>query len=171
MDGFRIASPMVGYLIFWSITKQVVYVRSDLVSGVFSESLAGLLEGQLNLSSMYQVLKYAGREILSIDIWGMIGWSVLIGIAGLLLFRRRQALHLPAHLVIAFLYILAILGGYYLFSFDNTRQHSVNWWLGSGLARMSLPGVLLLWMVITRGALAVCSFNLGLLRETPGKRD
>jgi hypothetical protein len=153
MDGVRIASPVVGYLVFWSITRQVVYARSDLVTGVFGEVLVGLLEGQLNLSSLNQVLKYAGREILSIDIWGMIGWSVLIGIVGLFLSRRRHVGRLPTHLVIAFLYILAILGGYYLFSFDTTRQHSVNWWLGSGLARMSMPGVLLLWIVIARAAL------------------
>jgi hypothetical protein len=155
MDVIRIASPVAGYLIFWLITKQVAYVKSGFVSGVFNDFLVGLLNGQLNLSSLYLVLRFAGREFLSIDIWGMVGWSALFGIAGLLLYKRRYAGCLPAHLVIAFLYILAILGGYYLTSFNTTHQHTVDWWLKSGLTRMSIPGVLLLWMVIARDVLAL----------------
>jgi len=41
-------------------------------------------------------------------------------------------------------YMLAILGFYFLASFDTV--HDISWWVNTGLMRMMLPAFILLWL-------------------------
>jgi hypothetical protein len=161
-----LASPIAVYAIFWSLIKPVAYSQTGFTAGIYRDALDGILRGEFHTAELVQI---AGNllGVLSIETWGLIGWSCLVGLAGVFYFRIRSEEPVSKELLIGALYLGSIAGGYYLTAYLAARVHPVDWWTGGGFARMILPGILLVWAGSTRSVLGRVDTNPALL---PGEK-
>ena len=96
----------------------------------------------------FEEIGYIGRRIIgdlfSFEVWGVLGLGMLFVL--LLALLEHGKLPRPAVFALGcgFLWVGLIAGIYYLASFDSV--HDLSWWVNSGLDRMLLPALLLLWI-------------------------
>ncbi|MBN1146878.1 MAG: hypothetical protein JXA78_06465 [Anaerolineales bacterium] len=131
------------YGLFWWVLKAQVYTRQLAKSGLAASALEQALRGNLHVDEALYVLRSFFSTTVDLKSWGVLG-------AGAMLVLILLLLHSPARkrgwllALIGLLYTSAILGMYYLASYDTI--HDISWWVSTGLDRMLLPGFLLLWL-------------------------
>jgi len=134
--------PLGGYTIFWLFLKGVIYDQqfgSDLVT----PALAQLSHGNLHIAETRFVMHSIFSQLMIIKFWGVVGIGIIIAlILSLVPLLWRKSLWVV--FVSGLVYMLAILGFYFLASFDTV--HDISWWVNTGLMRMMLPAFILLWL-------------------------
>jgi hypothetical protein len=134
--------PIGVYTVFWFFLKGVIYDQqfgSDLVT----PALAQITRGNLHIAEALFILRSTFSHIMRIKVWGVVGIGIIIAlILSLVPILWRKSLWVV--FVSGFAYMLAILGFYFLASFDTV--HDISWWVNTGLDRMLLPGFLLIWI-------------------------
>jgi hypothetical protein len=132
--------PLGVYTVLWLFLKGVVYDQqfgSDLVT----PALEQILRGNLHVAEALFILRSTFSQFIKIKVWGVVGIGIIIVlILSLVPLLWRKSLWVV--LVSGLAYILAILGFYFLASFDAV--HDISWWVNTGLDRMLLPGFLLI---------------------------
>jgi hypothetical protein len=134
--------PLGVYSVFWLILKGVIYDQqfgSDLVT----PALAQLSHGNLHISEALFIMHSIFSQLIIIKFWGVVGIGIIIAlILSLVPLLWRKSLWVV--FVSGLAYMLAILGFYFLASFDTV--HDISWWVNTGLMRMMLPAFILLWL-------------------------
>jgi hypothetical protein len=144
-------SPLIGYALFWRKVRGAAYAQVGFTSVLLEDVIAGLGRGEFYTAEAVQVVRVFLGELLSFQAWGLAGWGVLIGTLGVVIVRFKRGVPVPLEVYLGWLYIAVILAGYALTPFLEARDHPVDWWLGGGLNRMVMPGVLLVWAGVGRG--------------------
>jgi len=134
--------PLGVYSAFWLILKGVIYDQrfgSDLVT----PALVQLSHGNLHITETLFVTHSIFSQLMIIKVWGVVGIGIIIAlILSLVPLLWRKSLWVV--FVSGLAYMLAILGFYFLASFDTV--HDISWWVNTGLMRMMLPAFILLWL-------------------------
>ena len=134
--------PLGVYTVFWLFLKGVIYDQqfgSDLVT----PALAQISRGDLHIAEALFILRSTFSHIMRIKVWGVVGIGIIITlILSLVPLLWRKSLWVV--FVSGLAYMLAILGFYFLASFDTV--HDISWWVNTGLMRMMLPAFILLWL-------------------------
>lgn len=137
-----LAAPLVIFSSLWLVFSGPIYMHSEQNTRLLSNALNHLLRGDLHLTEAGFILNYLVLEFLSPSTWGIVGiGSVLFILAGIF---NPQTKVLSPSVLTALLFLLIFIGIYYLSSFDST--HDISWWVSTGLNRMIMPGVTLLWV-------------------------
>ncbi len=134
--------PIGVYTVFWLFLKGVIYTQqfgSDLVT----PALAQLSHGNLHIAETLFIMCSIFSQLMIIKFWGVAGIGIIVAlILSLVPLLWRKSLWMV--FVSGLAYMLAILGFYYLASFDTV--HDISWWVNTGLMRMMLPAFILLWL-------------------------
>jgi hypothetical protein len=136
--------PLVVYGAFWWLLKEQVYASGVAKTGLGGVALREMLSGNLHLNEAFYILRTSLAHLLSLQTWGLFGvgliFVLLLSVA--VFVRRRESTSIA--LWSGILITVAILGIYYLASYDSV--HDISWWVNTGLDRMVLPGLVLLWV-------------------------
>lgn len=147
--------PLGLYAVIWQLIGLVAYSQGAAKSGLAGAALARFLAGDLHLPQAGYILRTLLASLLDPVTWGSLGMGLLIILAGLVIaVLLRQRARPAAFLVLAcgLLITLIVMGTYFVASYDTV--HDISWWLNSGLDRMALPAVALLWI----GGIALLTF-------------
>jgi hypothetical protein len=139
----RLGAPLVLISGFWLGVSKLVYRQPGWSGTIFRAGLEQLRAGHLNLESSLFVLRSFLTDLIAADIWGILGFSLLVLILLIPIFARHRN---PTSLLVwaGLLCLLATLGLYLLIA--NDPGSNISWWVDTGLSRMLLPGMTLLWL-------------------------
>lgn len=139
---------VIPYLVFfttWTVSSKILHTNPTLDQGYYTNTLKEIISGNLHLDDLWFIFKYFIQQLFSTDPWGYIGWAITILILSKLIFKPRSmpSVFLP---ISGALFIVMIFGVYYITSFNISESQTLSWWLGTGLNRLILPGIILIWI-------------------------
>jgi hypothetical protein len=138
-----LCGPFLIYLIVWSFSSPLVYQQPGWSGAAFLVGLEKIVGNQINLESTAFVLKSFFDIRLQLEAWGLLVFSIISLVAFVPFFFYKQ--HTASLLAgIGLLYLLVVLGMYILLANDPASNPS--WWVDTGLSRMLMPGLTLLWL-------------------------
>lgn len=141
--------PLLGYLLLWAGVQAAAYDQPLRRAGLLENAAGRILAGSLHMNEALYVLRSALGSSFDLPTWGALGLAVILALLATLLTGVWGARRTPwprAMILLAgsgLLICAAITGMYYLASYD--ANHDISWWISTGLERMLLPGVLILW--------------------------
>lgn len=136
-----VITPLAVFALIWYGVSDKVYVNRAREDNLIPIAINQITRGNLHLSEAGYVLKYSANELFDKSSWGSIGMSLALLV--ILAITVRGIRH-PSRLLLAgFVFVASIWGLYFLTSFDDL--HDVSWWVSTGLNRMILPGIALVW--------------------------
>jgi hypothetical protein len=144
-DWWPLVMPSLIYALFWYSTNSLVYTRGGFASGLLEGGGAALLSGNLNLAELGYLLARFSRMLASLPAWGSAGALMLAVLLLAAVHRRWLDPESGTLLVLGLGFIAIILGSYYLTSYDP-QGADISWWVSTGLDRMLMPGMTLLWI-------------------------
>ena len=137
-------APLCLYTLFWLVASRLIYPPSDRNSGMYQGAITQLMSGNLHIVEAEYILSQFFRDLVSLGVWGAVGFGLLL----LPWLGRRPSgeggdpsLFSMAAGVCC---ILLVLGIYQLVSYSPGRD--ISWWVSTGLDRMAMPGIVLLWL-------------------------
>jgi hypothetical protein len=138
-----LGGPLAIYSGLWLGTSALVYRQSGWSDLVFRSGIEQILAGHINLEGCIFVLRSFLAGFFDLNTWGILGISLLllVGLIPLFFKRRNSSLVLVGA---GLLCLLATLGLYWLMA--NDPGSNISWWVDTGLSRMLLPGMSLLWL-------------------------
>ncbi len=138
------ALPLLVYGLFWWLVNVWVYPSGVAKTGLGGTALREMLSGDLNFYEAFYIFRTFVVHLFRLYTWGLfgVGLVVVLLLSVVVIWRRRVSTGIA--LWSGILIVLAILGIYYLASYD--RVHDISWWVNTGLDRMLLPGLMLLWI-------------------------
>lgn len=136
------------YFLFWFFAAQYAYFKSGFTSGVFSTALSQVLQGNLHFSEALFILQSMSVELFNTMEWGTMGWLIVIGVV---LFAARPKLPKRDFSIAGFgmVILLAVFAGYLANSYSAFQGMDISGWLETGLMRVALPGLILIWLQFT----------------------
>jgi hypothetical protein len=137
-------APLGIYTVFWWIVKWIVYSGSGGEPNLASAALAQVIKGNFHLNEALYVLQTFATKLASPGVWGVLGMGVVVFVILTFFLPSRPKKASTVLIISGLLSTVLILGIYYLTSFDST--HDLSWWVSTGLDRMLLPAILLLWL-------------------------
>ena len=136
--------PLLAYAVFWLLLDRLVYQGRISSLSPVQTAWAALSAGSLRLDSVFYLVRAFFTRLFTPGIWGLWG-IVLVSLLVLGLFSAaRRSLRFQALALSGSAGTLIILGIYYLAAFDP--QHDISWWVSTGLDRMLMPPLLLLFL-------------------------
>jgi hypothetical protein len=135
---------LVAYGAFWWLVKAQVYPSGVAKTGLGGAALREILSGDLHFYQAFYILRTFAVHLFRLQTWGSFGVALIVVLllSVVVIWRRRTSTGIA--LWSGVLITLAILGIYYLASYDSV--HDISWWVNTGLDRMLFPGLLLLWV-------------------------
>jgi hypothetical protein len=166
-----LCGPLLAYSGVWLVTSARVYSQPGWSGSAFRSGLERILAGQINLEASHFVLRSVVLGFTSLDTWGILGFILLVLVISFVLFFKRKRSTL--FLVAAGLVCLAAVFGLYLL-LANDPASNISWWVDTGLSRMLLPGITLLWIGTVAWAIdfftEICAKNAQIIDETPRRK-
>jgi hypothetical protein len=136
-----LAAPLTMFAVMWVVLAPHIYQGSVRESGLINQAISQILQGNLHISEAAFVLKSLGSEIINTSSWGIIGiGSILFAVLGIGIKGRT---FISPILMLGWLSLAFYLGMYYITSYD--RFQDISWWVNTGLDRMIMLGIVLLW--------------------------
>jgi len=150
-----LVGPLVLYASVWWITSRMVYQRSVWSGQVFQAGINNILSGNFILDNGNYLMQSFFSGIVDQRIWGFLGIGLLVFIViiplSFIVKRPRNMSQAGLHhgpfllpLGSGLLCIISILGMYLILANDPTGN--LSWWIDTGLARMLIPGITLLFL-------------------------
>jgi hypothetical protein len=127
--------------------RAAAYTQLPRQASLAENAIAHTLAGDLPLGEAAYVVRSLLVGLFSPSDWGILGYAfVLVVLLGLLYFRKGAHRRSEASWLLACggLYIAAVIAMYILTAYDTV--HDISWWVSTGLDRMALPAVILLWL-------------------------
>jgi 4-amino-4-deoxy-L-arabinose transferase-like glycosyltransferase len=137
-------APLAVYELFWAWLKNQVYPSQAAKAGLVADATGQVLRGNLHLTEALYVVRSAFLVLFTWKDWGVLGIGVALAVGLALFVPAWRRLSPWLILLSGLVYLGAIIGVYYITSYDTTRD--ISWWVNTGLDRMMLPGVILLWV-------------------------
>jgi len=140
-------APLLVYTAFWVVASRAIYPSTARNSELVGNAIHQLIQGNLHLAELAYILRYFITQLFTTSIWGVVGLGLLL--IPWLVLRAPAARHPPWLFAASagLICVLLILGIYQLASYDPAQD--ISWWVSTGLERMALPGIVLLWLGIT----------------------
>jgi hypothetical protein len=139
--------PLIAYAAFWMMLRASAYTRLPRQASLAENAIADTLAGDLPLDEAAYIVRSLLVGLFSPSDWGVLGFAlILVVLVGLLPFRKGSRRRPEAVLLLSCgsLYILAVIGMYILTAYDTV--HDISWWVSTGLDRMAVPAMILLWL-------------------------
>jgi hypothetical protein len=139
--------PLGIFGISWVIFSRV-YLSDGLITRSISEAWLGISQGQFHLESVYRILRFGVRQIVTPSIWGLLFpvSLILILMAGVKRLAPRADVYLFGVVTITLIIGAAVFLFYYAVSFS---QLTLEWWLSTSFNRMMLPvGILVGFLAV-----------------------
>lgn len=131
-------------VIFWQSIKLIAYPPVSAPSGLLQTAFDRIKAGDIH----FEEIGYIGRrmigDLFSLEIWGVLGIGIVLSLCLAWLVRGQVSRSAALALGCGILWSGLIAGIYFLASYDSV--HDLSWWVNSGLDRMLLPAILLLWI-------------------------
>jgi hypothetical protein len=138
---WTLAAPLAVFAVIWAIVAPRIYQGYVRESGLIGQAISQISHGNLHVAEAAYVLKSLGLEITNPNTWGIIGTgSILFTIVAI---SRRGRPALSPLLLLGGLSLVFYLGMYYVTSYDKFQD--ISWWVNTGLDRMIMPGMILIW--------------------------
>ena len=139
-------APLLLYTIFWAAAARAIYPPTERNSELISTAVQQFAMGNFHPSEMGYILRYFITQLFTPATWGVIGLGLLIlpWLGNRTSAAQRGGVSFM--FCAALLCLLLILGIYLLASYDPGPD--ISWWVSTGLNRMMLPGIALLWLGI-----------------------
>jgi hypothetical protein len=147
MDSFFL--PVIFYLVFWLTIKAQIYPEPFKNSDLFSLAFKQFARGDLHLDAIFYILTYLAQELLTFRVFGGVGLMLLFSALLVIISRKNVSMSTWMLITVGGLWVVMIVGMYYLLSFSSS--HDLSWWVTSGLDRMIFPGLILLWLGLITG--------------------
>lgn len=143
-----LCGPLLIYIFLWIATSPLVYRGTTWVGAEFKLGLSEAFVGTAYLQSLIYVLKNYLFNLINLQVWGVLGFMVLSAIFGIGSFVR---FNWPTTLLVScgMALTLSILVAYPLLA--STPDIDISWWVNTGLNRMLMPGMTILWLGVTYG--------------------
>jgi hypothetical protein len=136
--------PVGVYALFWQLIKLTAYPPGSTRSGLQPAVGDWIEAADLHLGAVGYIGRRTLEGLFSLEIWGLLGIGLLLIVCLALLGRARFSRSAALILGCGILWVGLIAGVYYLSSYDSV--HDLSWWVNSGLDRMLLPAITLLWV-------------------------
>lgn len=147
-DLLALAGPLGIYALLWQFTAPMVYPGAGWSQVVFQGGLEKLISGNMNLEGVQFVLSKFLISFIQLNSWGLLGIGLVLFLTGLLIARRCSNSGLIL-ILIGLVCFVTILGMYFLIA--NDPGSNVSWWVDTGLSRMLIPGMTLVWLGVVIG--------------------
>ena len=136
--------PIVAYAAFWLVLKSAAYTQPARQSNLVGNAIAHTQAGDLPLDEIAYILRSLVAGLFDLRTWGILGFILVLLVLppfhrGAL--RRAGTQQL---LIAGVVYLAAVVGMYILTIYDTV--HDISWWVSTGMERMILPAMLLLWL-------------------------
>ncbi len=139
--------PLIAYAVFWIVFRAAAYTQLPRQASLAENAIAYTLAGDFPLDEAAYVIRSLLVGLFSSSDWGVLGFAlVLVALLGLLSFRKGSLRRPEVSLLLSCggLYFAAVIGMYILTAYDTV--HDISWWVSTGLDRMALPAMILLWL-------------------------
>ncbi len=136
-------APIIIFTLFWFLTAPYAYFHGGFSEGTVIFALENIFLGTFHFSEAKYLLSFFLKAIFNFKIWGGVGWIFTVLIVFFAFKNIRKFINIP--IITGVVYILLIIGSYYFTSFGNTASLDLSWWVSTGLNRMIMPGMILLW--------------------------
>jgi hypothetical protein len=138
--------PLVSFYLFWAILREAVYTQPAGKASLLPHAFAQVLGGKLHPEEAAYIVRSLLAGLFSPPVWGGLG---ILLVAALLFsmgrgLRGQYSLDASLFLASGVACAVAILGLYYITSYDTV--HDISWWVSTGLGRMAMPAMFLLWL-------------------------
>lgn len=151
-----IALPLTLFVLAWSLVAPRLYADAGFAEGLFTGNLGSLLSGHINWNELVFTIRWLFVYLFSLQpiAWGGLALFLVLAAAAALIMRAYpDATELA--LLVAGVGVLAIIaGGYFMTSYASDGQ-DVSWWVLTGMDRMIMPGVVMLWAAAFTGSLRI----------------
>lgn len=139
-----VLAPLLVYAVFWAFLKETIYTQPAGKADLAGSAAAQVLAGNLHLAEGLYVLRSLVAGVFTPTVWGGLGFALVL--TGLLFFRTGARWDRVAQRLAACggAYAVAVVGMYFLTSYD--KAHDISWWVSTGLERMLLPAMVLVWL-------------------------
>lgn len=144
---FMLVLPLGVFYLFWAFTAPMIYTGGGFAQGVFTIHFSELLKGNLNPVELVFTMEWLLRYVFSLEptAWGGLGTLPIFSLLVFLL-RRQRPKQNELSLFVAGTSILAIVAvGYFMTSYSPAGP-DVSWWVLTGMDRMIMPGIVLIWL-------------------------
>ena len=147
-------TPLVSIGVVWFIFARF-HGTEGQITRTLREALPQISQGHFHLDNVYQIMRYAVRQMLDPSIWGLLfpASLLLFILAGPRRFAPKESIFMFGGGATTLSIGIAVLFYYYIVSF---RQTPLEWWLSTSFNRMILPIGVLLGILAT---LALGSFS------------
>jgi hypothetical protein len=136
--------PLGGFAAIWLVSSAQLYAGKGFLAGAASSAFTAMLAGNFREAEAAYILGTLFKELIGFHDWGLLFW-LLVPLAVAILLktpRLRSNFVLWSGLLVS----LLVLGGYYLLAFDAIQGQDISWWVSTGMSRMLMPGIVLLWL-------------------------
>lgn len=142
--------PILLIILLWYTTKGLVYHQSGWSNEFIRSGLSRFGTGLVNWDGVGYVLRSLFLGLFDLSVWGLLGFAVLLAVVVVpFILRKAASRNIPGiYLVISGTgYLLLIVGLYLILA--NTPESNISWWVDTGLNRMLLPGITILFLGAT----------------------
>jgi 4-amino-4-deoxy-L-arabinose transferase-like glycosyltransferase len=140
-------APIAVYLLFWQVVSMQVYPEPLSKTTLALDAILQILNGELHIQEAFFILYYLFQQLVTFQVWGILGVILLVGCVIVIIYRKLTSLTARVMIVTGCLFLLMIVGMYFLTSFDSSND--LSWWVTSGMNRMNFPGIIILWLGLT----------------------
>lgn len=135
--------PFVFYAVFWLLLYQQIYAGKLPQNETMQKFIESILDGNWQIGSIIYLLQAFIKLMFDLQTWGF--WTIVIIMLMVSVLISRNFRSYSNYLAMSGLVCLIIvLGIYYFTAFDP--QNDQSWWISTGLDRMLMPSLLLLYM-------------------------
>jgi hypothetical protein len=139
-----VVAPVGFYTIFWQLIKLIAYPSGAASSGLLQAAIDRVKVGDLHFEEIGYIARRMIEDLFRLEIWGLLGIGIVLTFCLAWLVRGQLSRAAALALGCGILWAGMIGGIYFLASYDSV--HDLSWWVNSGLDRMLLPAILLLWI-------------------------
>lgn len=142
--------PFMAFLIVWKLSVSNVYLYStNNDTAVLFSGLKEFLSGNFHIREGQYLITYFFKTLFSVKLWGFLGYSSVLFMI-YVLFKRKALSEILLSLTLGIIYIIFVIGSYHLLGYQESGDHDISWWVTSGLMRMALPGLLIVWVSLVK---------------------
>jgi hypothetical protein len=103
-----------------------------------------ILSGNIQLAESWYVLKTALRSVIDYRNWGLLAVGALLALVLAFIWRAGWQRSAGLWLTGAGVTLTSVVVIYLLLVYDT--RHDISWWVNTGMDRMLMPGLLMLWI-------------------------
>lgn len=144
--------PLAVFALAWSLIAPTIYQDVGFAQGMFTAPLGSVFSGNIHWAELAFTLQSLLTYFFSLQpiAWGGLGLFAAASFMAWLAWHGRVARPEVSHFFAGLCILAIIAGGYFVTSYSPGEQ-DVSWWVFTGMDRMIMPGVILIWLAAFTG--------------------